>query len=240
MLTSSPSYRRVSDHRYFLWAGVTCAAVMAAGFAQSYFLRRFFVSEALPWLLHAHGLLMTLWFVVFFVQTQLIAVHRVDLHRRVGWLSCGLAALMVAVTATVFIKAARRQLDPFPDTVTWQGFLLVQIVVIASFAAFFAAAVLLRKKPDVHKRLMLLATFSIIPAAVTRVPLNFIEQGSLWTANNTSDALMLICIAVDVIRNRRLHPVFLWGGLLVVVSHSLSILVGNTVTWARVAAVVVR
>ena len=60
---------------------------MCAGFARTYYLKELYATPALPILLHIHGAVMTLWYVLFIVQVRLVAAHRVALHR----LRCGTA-----------------------------------------------------------------------------------------------------------------------------------------------------
>jgi hypothetical protein len=183
---------------------------------------------------------MTLWFALFFVQAWLISVRRTRLHRQLGFFGVGLAVLMVAVTGTVVISAARRGFTAFPETVKWPGFLLLSLGIVLSFAILFCAAVLLRRRSAIHKRLMVLASLSIWAPAISRLPLHFIEAGSLWTSIAVGDACVLTCVAVDSFRNRKLNPAFLWGGLLILCSHPLLIWIGNTPTWTWTATWLVR
>lgn len=104
---------------------------------------------------------MTLWFVLFGVQAWLISVQRMRLHRQLGVFGVGLAVLMVAVTATVVIMAARRGFTAFPETVKWPGFLLLNLGIVLTFAVMFFSAIWLRARRAVHKRLMVLASLTI-------------------------------------------------------------------------------
>ena len=51
-------------------------------------------------LVHLHGIVMTLWFALFVVQTRLIAAHRTDLHRRVGVFGALLVVLAPGCAST--------------------------------------------------------------------------------------------------------------------------------------------
>ncbi|HEV2617498.1 MAG TPA: hypothetical protein VGU63_12910 [Candidatus Acidoferrales bacterium] len=74
----------VVDRRFYTWVAVAAALVVFAGFARTYYLKEFFGTRSLALLLHVHGLVMTLWFLLFLVQVRLVAAHRTDLHRRLG------------------------------------------------------------------------------------------------------------------------------------------------------------
>jgi hypothetical protein len=62
----------------------------------------------LPALVHAHGLVMTLWIVLFLTQVSLVAARRVDLHRRLGMAGALLAAIVVIVGIATARQARRR------------------------------------------------------------------------------------------------------------------------------------
>lgn len=240
MIEGSATNRGVQKSRFYLTIAFASTLLVFAGFARSYYLRSIFGFPALPGFLHLHGFVMTLWFVFFFVQAWLISIHRTRLHRQLGVLGVGLAVLMVVVTGTVVIRAARRGFTAFPETANWPGFMLLSLGIVLTFALLFGAAVWLRRRSAIHKRLMVLASLSIWGPAITRLPLHFIEAGSLWTSIAVGDACVLACVAVDSVRIRRLNPAFLWGGLLILCSHPLLVWIGNTPAWARMATWLVR
>jgi hypothetical protein len=235
MIDDSTTNRNLRNGRFYLLVAAASTLLVFAGFARSYYLRSVFGFPVLPGFLRVHGLVMTLWFVLFLVQVGLISLHQTRLHRQLGVLGVGLAVLMVAVTGTVVIRAARRGFTAFPETVKWPGFLLLGLGIVLTFAVLFCAAILLRERSAIHKRLMVLATLSIWIPAISRLPLQFIEAGSLWTTIALGDACVLACVVVDSVRNRKLDPVFLWGGLLILCSHPLLIWIGNTPAWTRMA-----
>jgi hypothetical protein len=51
-------------------------ATVLVGFAPSFFLRAYFGTPPLPMYLQLHGVVLTAWFLLFFVQTSLIASHK--------------------------------------------------------------------------------------------------------------------------------------------------------------------
>lgn len=240
MSTNVMTPRRFSYRWFYLWVALASILIIFAGFVRTYYLRPLFGFAALPALLHLHGLVMTLWFVLFLVQVSLIERHRTDLHRRLGVLGAVLATAMVVVTATVVIRAAKRHITAFPETVGWPGFLLVSLGAVLTFALLFCGAIWFRRTSEVHKRLMALATISIWGPAIARLPLHFIQAGTAWTSIAIEDLCVLLFVAIDTIWKRRLHRAFLWGGLLIFASDPLLIWIGNTAVWARIAAWLLR
>lgn len=135
-------------------------------------------------LLVLHGLGMTAWMLLSIVQPLLILGRRHRLHRSLGMLGAALAAVIVVLGWKVGIEATR--VDP-PGLRIWglspREFMIVPIVSIAIFAVFVTAGVLARKRPDVHRPMMLLASLAVMPAAVSRIDaLNALYAGTMWEA----------------------------------------------------------
>ncbi|HEX5409820.1 MAG TPA: hypothetical protein VFW89_08635 [Gemmatimonadaceae bacterium] len=166
---------------------------------------------------------MTSWFAFFFVQTSLIAGHHVRLHKRLGVFGAVLAMCMVIVGATVAVRAAARDVhDPGatnPPPLIFMGFLLF---VLAVFAILVAAALVLRRRGDYHKRLMLLSCLSMTGPGLFRISfarfpaLVFLRTGGPSGLFGLDLLLVYACIAWDTWRHRRLHPAFALGALLII------------------------
>ena len=78
------------------------------------------------------------------------------------------------------------------------------------FAGFVGAAILMRRRGDVHKRLMLLASLTLLWPPMSRIPIDFISQNFLVSLVLT-DVCVIACVVIDAVRNRRIHPVLAWG-----------------------------
>ena len=85
------------DRRFYGCSAITVALIVLVGFARTYYLKGFFGTRTLAPFVHFHGLVMSAWVVLFFVQTRLIAAHRFALHRSLGILGCCLAAVVAAI-----------------------------------------------------------------------------------------------------------------------------------------------
>jgi len=205
-----------------------------AGFARTYYLRPFFDNRPLIPLLHLHGIIFTLWPVLLLTQTALVAARRTSIHRRLGIAGAVLAALMVIVgTTTAIIRAKAADVPPgSPSPLT---FLTIPLGDMLVFAILVGAAFYFRRRVDTHKRLMLLATISILPAAVARLPFDFIQQGGPLVFFGLSDLFIVPCLLYDLITRGRLHRATLLGGSLIVISHPLRSVIGNTEAWLSLA-----
>ena len=220
------------DRQFYTGMSIAAAIVVFVGFAPTYFLRGSDLSTPLPAYLRVHGFLFSAWIVLFVAQTSLVAVRRTDLHRRLGWAGAVLAFVMVIVGTNAGITAMRGR---FPD----QGdaalsFLTTPLFSMVAFAALVTAAIRLRRDPQTHKRLMLLATISILDAAVARLPFEFLRS-STWNYIPTTDVLLAAAILYDLVSRRTVHRAYIWGGLLLVIEQALRIPVGETDAWKALA-----
>lgn len=221
---------RTTDRRLFVGAAICIVAIVFAGFARSYFLRPLFFHDPLPLLLHIHGGVMFAWFALFFVQACLIETHRVALHRTLGIFGIVLAIAMLILGPYVALHAAARDVHAHNEAAGIDLAILgYDCVIIALFAGFVACAIAMRKRGDFHKRLMLLATLSLLTPAIGRilqVPLPSVLAG---------DLCVLLCVATDIWLHHRLHPVFAIGAPVIIVATYLAYLGIGTDTWMNFA-----
>jgi len=233
-MSAFPVSSRKAGERRLYTAGALLAAVLAfGGFARTYYLKGAFDTPALSPVLHAHGLLMSLWFVLFVVQARLVAAGRADLHRKLGVAGVLVAILIVPLGASVAIDGARGGLSPgLPPLV----FLAVPLGMLVVFATLVGAAIALRRRSDWHKRLMLLATLSLLTPALARLAIDFLGLKSPPMFFALTDVIVLAWVVWDTVLHRRLHPAFLWGTLFLLVSQPLRIAIGYTAAWQQFAA----
>src|SRR5262249_28155836 len=94
-----------------------------------------------------------------------------------------------------------------------------------------------RSRPELHKRLMLLATLNVLPAAVSRIP---IGAARLPFAFILLSLLTFACPIYDRLVRGRMQPISLWGGVGMSISGPLRILIGSTDAWHRLALWLIR
>ena len=106
------------------------------------------------------------------------------------------------------------------EVVAAQAQLLGPLLDMLVFAPLFAAAIYYRRKPELHKRLMIVATTSLLIAAVGRMPFLGTPRDPLllhliWTAP------ILLAMAHDFWRQRSVHPVYVLGLVVLVLEGPL-------------------
>ena len=226
---------RYFDRRFYLGASLVAVGLVFWGFAPSYYLKLIFGAPALSTRLHIHGAVMSSWLVLFFVQATLVAARRTDLHRRLGIIGVAIAIGVVVLGSTTTINAAAREVGRHSDEANARvAVLCLELIQMALFAGLVAAGVAMRRRPDFHKRLMLLATACMMPSAFSRIPLNL----TFMVSSNVSILMLFnLCVIVptvtDTLRNRRLHPAFGWGGLIAIGALNVGYLIAISPQWLR-------
>ena len=166
-------------------------------------------------LLMAHGILYLAWLLLFLLQSLLAVSRQLKVHRALGTASIGLAAAMAVLGYQATIAMGRRGFDLSGDISAQQdplaaiGFPLLDVIM---FLALFTAAYLYRRRPEIHKRLMLLTTFAaLMPAPITHLTGHFaIFQGRIPFTPIIVTLFLFAGAISDLTRLRRVHPVFLW------------------------------
>ena len=167
-----------------------------------------------------HGLFGLTWYVLLVVQSNLIRVRNIRLHRRLG-----IAAFVVAIGLTVSTL--------YLFIVLWKGWgqmapeVRANRLLLPGFATFLSLAWLKRGQPDWHKRLIFSGTFlmqapvlsraydpllmswmePLFPAATERLG----EAGFIVYYFGTWIGLFLSLAVHDWRMMRRVHPVTLAG-----------------------------
>jgi hypothetical protein len=225
--------RRINDRKLYLLAAILIPIIVVIGFARTYYLKGFFTTPPITSrLVHLHGLIMTSWVLLFVTQVTLVATKRTKVHMRLGILGSILAVLVFVVGILTAVSAAARGASPGPPALQ---FLIVPLVDMFVFASLIGTALYFRRKLDIHKRLMLLAAINFLTPAIARIPLKFIETGGPLAFFGLTDLCLLACVGFDTIKHRRLHPVFLWGTLIIIVSQPLRLIFSGTDLWLKIA-----
>ncbi len=233
-MQATPAINRRRRERWF-YISMSLAAVITvfAGFAPTYYLRPYFNTAPLMPLLHLHGIVFTSWLALFLIQTTLVAAHRTDIHRRLGILGGIIAALMIVIGPTTAVIRASQGATPVPG-VSPLSFLVVPLGDMLVFAILVGAGFYFRRRPDIHKRLMLLATVSILAAAVARLPFAIMQAGPPAFFGLT-DVFVVACILYDLVTLRRVHRATALGALLIIASQPLRLMLGGTHAWLAFA-----
>jgi hypothetical protein len=227
--------RRPSDRGLFLAAAILFPLVVLVGYFKSYYFSAFFdVKPVANMLVHAHGVVMTLWVVYFSAQIALIRTKNVRLHMTMGMVGVALAALVVVVgMATAYDAQLVR--GAAPPGVNPHSFFVLPALDMLLFVVFFAGAIYYRKRPTEHKTLMLMTAIAFTPAALFRLPVAPPQLMIHW-AFGVPMLVALACLGWHARKHRRLNKVFAASVLILVASHPLRLFLLGSEAWLRFTA----
>ena len=193
-----------------------------------------------------HGLVFLVWLLLFFGQSLLVATGRVALHRRFGLAAVIVLASMIPLGYTATVTMVRRgfdlsgdqsrpggSMDPLAASIFNFAYLLV-------FTLLAAVAIGFRRRPAIHKRLMLFANIQLMGAPIAHL------MGHLNLLTPTAIIMpftffLLSAVARDYLADKRIHP--LTAGLAIAMFVQQPIygsLIGPSTAWHQIAAWLAR
>lgn len=155
--------------RYFYFAiSLFVAAIVVWGFSHSVNANLLHAAVPRPFLLWIHAAVFSGWVVFFILQSTLIRTHRVRWHRTAGWFGAALGTSMIFLgTATTIVMGRFDTVQlHLPGT---DAFLIIPFFDMAAFAVCFGLAVYWRRKPELHRRLIFIATCGLLDPAFGRI-----------------------------------------------------------------------
>ena len=194
----------ILERYFYLFMSLLITVVVVYGFSYTINQNLLHPRVQPPQIVYVHSFVFSAWVFFFILQSALVRSHNVHLHRTLGWVGVGLATSILVLgytTSTAVLRLAIQRQLPFPTV----SFLFVEIMELICFAAPFALAIYWRKRPDFHRRLMLIATCALTEAAFGRIP----SLPTLFAPAGV-DALILLGVVRDIIVERRIHQVFLY------------------------------
>ena len=151
-------------------------------------------SRSIVILLTIHGAVFYFWMLLMVVQSALVRSRKIHLHRVLGWFGAADGALIVVMGLWATLH------QPAPLALEMIG-----IVSLAGFSIPVVLAIVWRKQPKFHRRLLLIATAMLTNAGFARFPGTYLPQHLFYAG---TDALIAIGIAHDLFTERRVHIVY--------------------------------
>jgi hypothetical protein len=206
----------------FLGSALLIAVIMFLGFSRNYYLRHWLGTRDLSLAAYLHGLIMTMWVLLFLTQTFLISRRRLALHRVLGTAGAGLAVVVVIFGCYTILADIARQSPGADLRVQWETFVAFDGISLLVFGGVVATALYLRKRLEIHRRLMLVAMIALLPPAFGRLVANVTHQHVEVAVLFLMFVSVVSFAAFDAMRHGRLHPAVLWGGAAVLISNVLT------------------
>lgn len=225
------------DRNFDLGVALAVAVVVAAGFGRTVNARLFHPSSPRPRILYVHGALFTAWVLFFTMQAVLVRSRRVAWHRRLGVGGVVLGGLLPVVGIATALAMTR--LHRAGSKTGGEPFLIVSFFDMLAFAVTFGLAIYWRRRPEYHRRLILMASCGLTAAAFARLP-NWLIPDNAWYVG--VDGLILAGAARDWIVMRRVHAVYLYGlpALLLGQAATMWIYLSDAPAWVAIARALLR
>jgi hypothetical protein len=249
MATSAQTSARVAGRNraanavgqyFYFFMSLLVAAIVIYGFSHTVDQNLLHATPPRPWLLWVHGTLFSAWVGFFILQSALVRTRNVRVHRTTGWFGVGLAVAMTVVGfATAIVMRRFDMRFETPDAAGPAAFLIIPFFDIACFAVVFWLALNWRKKPELHRRLMLIATCVLTSAAWGRMPNQ--TFAFVWFYSGV-DALILLGVLRDLFVMKKVHRVY-WYALPVLVVAQVFVmrtLLSNAPWWTRIANAILK
>jgi hypothetical protein len=246
--TAAPERVRVqlSANAFFVWMAFACVAIAFGGFSIEYWASTAAGNLAVPAIYHVHGVLYSAWTIFLWVQAMFISNGQPARHRRSGLVGVSIATGMVFSGLLIAMSRIRNDVaHGFGDAA--MTFSVVQVTALGLFAILVIAALVVASDRDTHKRLMLVATISILEAPIARVFKALMAPAEILALPIRDqpppmlqltigpyivcDLMILVAMAYDWRTRGKPHPAYLISGLALVVVQLGRFALGPTPAW---------
>lgn len=235
-LSKVPTIRGQSDRRFFAWLAVSIVILVFVGFSRTYYLHSLFTTPKLSMFLQVHGVVMSGWIALYAIQTFLVTLNHTRIHRTLGTFGAGYSVLVVVMGCTATVLAARREVLAHSQfAASFLTVLALELTQMFLFASLVASGVWMRNRAGYHKRLMLLATFCMLPNPLVRLFV-WVGFGSNLMILSFWALLLTAIVLLDSIRNNRLHPSLGFGATITIGFLYLAYFGSLTSVWQHFAA----
>lgn len=236
---------RREDREPPIYVGVAVASLAIAiiGFAPTYWIPLFRGTLSAPLIVHLHAGLFFGWLTLFLTQATLATTGRLDRHRRVGLAGIAVATAMLFIGVEV-ATARLSMLVAAGDPDGARKFSIVPLMGIVVFAGMIAVAIAnAARRPEVHKRVMLVATVGLLNAATGRIIRLFLAPPGAAGADVSppvafsvlpglaADLLIVAAMIHDKRARGRVHPAYWIAGAVLLAEQLLRVPISNSAAW---------
>jgi len=183
-------------------------------------------------IVHIHGWSFILWYLLFPLQALLASKGPRRLHIVLGQSSLALVAVMAFTGLLVASVRIDDSLTSTTDLASFWGTFGVTITsTLFLFVGFYIAAIINRSRPQLHKRLMIMASASALNAAVFRIVVGISGVNWLhapgWVAPAAIFLPNLFIVAgmvYDRLTRRSIHSIYTLGLTIAIGTEGLALL----------------
>jgi hypothetical protein len=241
--------------RFYVWMAIVFVAIAFSGFIPTFWAKVATGATVGRPVLYLHGVLMFTWTLFVLLQTSLVASRRIADHRT--WGVAGVA-LSTAVSFTIVLVTIASMHEAQSAGLAELGLRasVVQLTNVFLFAGLITAGLLNVKRPEIHKRLMILAMVPIADPAIARMfrfafslsgappsPPSAVASPAtvdrllhlVAVPSFVADLLIVAAMVYDWRARGRPHSVYLIGGAIILANRLLYAPLSATPAWAAIA-----
>lgn len=226
--------------RFYIGLAVLMAVISVVGFWPKFFGPLLTTGQSpLAAVVQLHGVIYSGWVLLFATQVYLVSVGRIRQHQKVGQFGIYYGLALIPVGALAAFHRFYVQLAAGIELAQAQVKLLEPLTDITTFTAFFISAIVYRKKPEIHKRLMIVATTTLMIAPVSRLCNVFFLHNSVVPYKVAYFSIwfspIVAAMAYDYIKRRVIYPIYPLGLVAFVILAQRKQLAA-TDTWTDIAS----
>jgi hypothetical protein len=201
------SRRGLLETYFYFFMSLLIAAIVVYGFSFTVDKNLIHPSVPRPMILYIHAVVFSGWLVFFILQSALVRTHNVRWHRLIGWFGLALGiAITVVGTSTAIIMARFNTVQLHSSEADFG--MMIPLFDMVCFTPTFALAIYWRTKPELHRRLMLIATCVLTAAAFGRFPTQILPREIFYAG---VDVLILFGVVRDLVVNKRINRIYLYA-----------------------------
>jgi hypothetical protein len=243
--TAEASQATLERSPFYLWMAGIFVIVAFGGFTPTFWAKLATGTFHAPPIFYIHGLLLSTWTCFFFAQTALVASRRTLDHR--AWGLAGIALFTALMCSILLMQlTVLHQAEVQGLGVAGRRFASVTLLGWVFMAVVFTLAIINIKKPEVHKRLMMVLMIGMMVPALARLFLLwFAPPGALGGGPPpvfvalppaaVADLLLAAAIVRDWRTLGKPHPVYLYGGLALVLQQLSVVPIAKSGAWMSLA-----
>jgi hypothetical protein len=176
----------VHERYFYSIATVTLLVLTVVGFQLFYFRGQMYpgrpLTPPIKTLIITHGVAMSLWMLLAILQPLLVAANNRKGHMTLGKVAAVIAACLLVLGFKLGIASCKvAPPDMLMGGLTPKQFMSVPILSITLFTIFVAIGVWFRKRAEIHRPMMFMASLTAVGAAIARIDyLNHMYAGTVW------------------------------------------------------------
>jgi hypothetical protein len=195
------------DRYFYLFMSLLIAVIVVYGFSHTLDSKLIHAVPRRPFMIYLHAAVFSGWVAFFILQSALVRMRSIRWHRYLGCFGIVFGLTIPIFGTSAAISIARFNIRNFHSTNETFS-LLISFLDMAVFATLFTLAIFLRRKLELHRRLILIASCALTSAAFSRFPPSVLPTGWFYFA---LDVLIFLGVVRDLIFQRRVYRVYMYA-----------------------------